>query len=348
MDSATTALANARQHANDTRFRPGSPDGHYESFFVRANHPSRPFAFWIRYTIFSPRHHPDRAVGELWAIVFNAETGQHVAVKSATPFAACRFDPTHLSVQIGQAHLDSGSLESEAASGGHTLSWDLRYSGDAPPLFLLPLASYSGPQPPAKSLVARPFAVFSGSLRVDGVPLPVAEWTGTQNHNWGPRHTDHYAWGQVAGFDDAPDAFLEVVTARRRLGPFWSPFVTLLVVRHGGEEIALNTPTQMRRAAGTFAPFDWRFRSATAAVIVEGHIAASSDAFVGLTYHNPPGGDKICLNSKLATCDLTITRRQGDAWGQPERLTARQRAAFEILTDQPDPRVPLRVYNVFH
>lgn len=71
-------LEEARLHANDTRYHPDERAGHYESFFVRANHPTRPLAFWIRYTIFSPRRHPEQAAGELWAIVFNGETGRHV------------------------------------------------------------------------------------------------------------------------------------------------------------------------------------------------------------------------------------------------------------------------------
>ena len=38
---------------------PTTRDGHYESFFQRANHPSRPLAFWIRYTALIPRGAPD-------------------------------------------------------------------------------------------------------------------------------------------------------------------------------------------------------------------------------------------------------------------------------------------------
>jgi hypothetical protein len=333
----------ARLHANDTRYRSGERAGHYESFFVRANHPTRPLAFWIRYTIFSPRSHPEQALGELWAIVFDGATGRHVAVKRETPLAGCVFDPTRFSVRVGEASLEAGRLSGAAASGGHTVQWDLRYRGDAEPLFLLPLAAYARGGAGAKSLVGLPLASFSGRLMVDGEPLEITDWIGSQNHNWGARHTDHYAWGQVAGFDEEPDTFLEVVTARRRLGPLWSPFVTLLIVRRHGEEIALNTPAHMRRAKGSFEPFSWRFRSGTGQARVEGRIAAPSAAFVGLTYHNPPGGAKICLNTKLATCQLTITRREGGAWGKPERLTAQSRAAFEILTDNPDPRVPVRL-----
>lgn len=343
MDREIAQTAHARLHANDTRYRPGAPGGHYESFFVRANHPTRPLAFWIRYTIFSPRDHPEQAIGELWAIAFDGETQRHVAAKQEMSLAACAFDPSCFSVRVGDAWLEAGALVGAAERGGHRLRWDLRYTGDAAPLFLLPVAAYSRPQPPAKALVGLPLAVFSGRLIVDDVAWEIAEWVGSQNHNWGLRHTDHYAWGQVAGFEGAPETFLEVITARRRLGPLWSPFVTLLVVRHDGEDIALNSPQQMRRARGRFQPFEWWFRSETSQVRVAGHIAVPSEAFVGLTYRNPPGGTKICLNTKLATCQLTIARRERGSWGQPRKLIARQRAAFEILTDAPDGRVPVRV-----
>ena len=55
------------QRVNHTRFH-GQPDGHYESFFMRANHPARPLAFWIRYTIFSPKNRPENA---LWRTLGN-------------------------------------------------------------------------------------------------------------------------------------------------------------------------------------------------------------------------------------------------------------------------------------
>ena len=59
--------------ANKTVHQPGQTTGHYESFFLRANHPSLPLAFWIRYTIFSPQGQPEKAIGELWAVYFDGE-----------------------------------------------------------------------------------------------------------------------------------------------------------------------------------------------------------------------------------------------------------------------------------
>ena len=61
---------------NRSRYDPASTAGHYESWFQRANHPERPLAFWIRYTIFSPKGRPADAFGEIWAIFFDGERGR--------------------------------------------------------------------------------------------------------------------------------------------------------------------------------------------------------------------------------------------------------------------------------
>jgi len=207
------------QHANHTRYQPGQEAGHYESFFLRANHPSRPLAFWIRYTLFNPNRHPTNALGELWAIFFDGETNQHIAVKQEIPLSQCAFSTSDFSVRVGDAILEPGKSNGAIISDMHRISWHLAYRGDAEPLFLLPLNLYDAPLPKAKSLVGLPMALFDGSLSVDGKGIEVANWVGSQNHNWGAKHTDLYAWGQVAGFDTHPDSFLEVATARLKVGP---------------------------------------------------------------------------------------------------------------------------------
>lgn len=330
----------ARQQANFARYRPGQLTGHYESFFVRANHPSRPLAFWIRYTIFSPHRQPERAIGELWAILFDGDTGRHVAVKKEVPFKHCAFKADEFSITVGDARLEPGRLIGVMASIDHTLEGNLTFAGKSPPLFLLPLNMYTARFPKAKSLVALPMAIFNGSLIVDGETIDVNDWVGSQNHNWGAKHTDLYAWGQVAGFDNAPDSFLEVATARLKIGPVWTPFMTPIVLRHRGEEITLNALMQTIRAKASFNYFTWHFRSETQALSIEGTIEAPREAFVGLNYYNPPGGIKQCLNTKIAACELKITRKRS---GAIETLSTRHRAAFEILTDDRSHGVEIRV-----
>lgn len=342
MASMSALAAVARQQANWTRYRPGQKAGHYESFFQRANHPSRPLAFWIRYTLFSPDGRPEEALGELWAVYFDGETGQHVAVRSEVPFARCAFGRSDFSVRVADASLGPAALKGSAASGASAISWDLRFAGESEPLFLLPRYAYRRRLPRAKALVGLPLAVYAGSLVVNDREIPIADWVGSQNHNWGSRHTDHYAWGQVAGFDGHPDSFLEVATARMRLGPLWTPPLTLLVLRHRGEEMALNGLVQSARARGALRTFTWEFRSETAQVAVKGTITAPPEAFVGLSYRNPPGGEKHCLNTKLASCELELRRKGASRVAATEVLLARQRAAFEILTDDRSHGVAIR------
>lgn len=321
-----------RDRWNGARFVTGNREGHYESWFQRANAPGRPLALWIRYTVFSLAERPDLAIGELWAVFFDGERERVVAVKEEHPIHACRFSRSGLDVRIGDSTLDERSLEGGASSSAHAIRWSLRHRSAEPPLLLLPPLLYSAPLPRAKALVGSPLASFEGELEVDGERIAIDRWVGSQNHNWGSRHTDAYAWGQVAGFDDAPEAFLEISTARLRLGRRMTPPMTVLVLREGEEELRLNGLRRALRARASYEPFEWRFESASRDARVRGTITAPAWSFVALPYGNPPGGIKTCLNSKLARCELEVTRGR-----RTHTYTTAHRAAFEILTDDPAP-----------
>lgn len=324
-----------RKLANLPRHQTQSSVGHYESWFQRGNHPTRPLAFWVRYTIFHPRG--GTPVGELWGIFFDGEKNQILAAKQTLPWGRCRFGSAALDIAIGEARLRDGELSGSVQGGGNTLEWTLHYDGGSHPLLLLPESMYSASLPRAKVLVGTPGACYSGSFVVNGVSYAIEKWPGSQNHNWGSKHTDRYAWGQVAGFEEAPDAFLECATAKLRIGPVWTPWLTNVVLRLDGQQYAVNTILRAARAKASIEYFDWQFQTHDDQVEIQCRFQAPRERFVGLTYGNPPGGAKTCLNTKLASCELTLTRR-----GQPpRRLHTSHRAAFEILTDDPSHGVPV-------
>ena len=326
-----------RAHWNGARWTAGDPRGHYESWFQRANHPSRPLAFWIRYTIFSPAGRPGDALGELWAIWFDGERRTVTAVKEERSIRECRFDKSALDARIGEAALDGEGLRGEARLAGHAIGWRLAYASPEPPLLTFDRKLYGAPIPKAKALVGSPLAVYRGDLVVDGETIEIDDWVGSQNHNWGEKHTDQYAWGQVCGFDDAPSAFLEVGCGRIKVGPVLTPSITVLTLRLDGEEIAFNTIGEGLRVHGSYDFFRFAFEAERGELSIAGNIAAARSDFIALPYYDPPGGDKTCLNSKIARCDLTLRRR-----GEPPRtLSTRHRAAFEILTQATDHGVPI-------
>lgn len=341
MDTLTDVIrsdpyAAQRRKLNECRYQHHA-EGHYESYFLRANHPTRALAFWFRYTIFAPRGRPQDNLGELWAIVFDGESNRIVVAKEEYPLAQCQFDNSQLNVRMKGSYLRPGVAIGEAKQNGNRISWDLGYLPGDEPVYLLPQALYNAALPKAKALVANPNALFNGTLTVNGETIHVENWIGSENHNWGSKHTDEYAWGQVAGFDNDETAFLECATARIHLGPFKSPWMTTLVCRVAGETFAFNNLLKAALAKGRYDYFNWEFETGNDSVRISGVISAPREHFVGLTYGNPPGGTHTCLNSKIAQCRLSIKPR-----GKAEiKLLTRQRAAFEILTDDTSHGVPV-------
>lgn len=126
------------------RFRPGTPEGHYESWFIRGNHPSRPKAFWIRYTVTSPKGRPSDAVAELFAAVFDGETRRHVATRQSFPVREATFPSGHLDVRIGEARLDHDRLVGSATRVAQRVAWDIGVRGGTNALYFLPERLYAG------------------------------------------------------------------------------------------------------------------------------------------------------------------------------------------------------------
>ena len=91
-----------RDYWNSCRYIPNNKKGHFESYFQRANHPTRPLAFWIRYTLFIPQDHPENGIGELWGIFFDGEKKINIAVKEEIALSQCQLSDKHLEVKIGQ------------------------------------------------------------------------------------------------------------------------------------------------------------------------------------------------------------------------------------------------------
>jgi len=303
--------------------------GHYESWFLRGNHPSRPLGFWIRYTIFAPADPSLPRQGELWAIWFDGEKGRITAAKSEHPLADCRFDRDRLDVAIPGATLDAARLVGTCGGADHRISWALDYDGAGPPLLLLAEPLYERKLPRAKALIGAPLARFRGTIDIDGESHAIDRWLGSGNHNWGSRHTDRYAWGQVAGFDGRDDVIFEAVTAKLKLGPIWTPWLTVAVMRVGDETLRFDSLARSPFASASIDGTAWSFAIGNGRERVHAQFSGPRDRFVGLRYRNPPGGVKICINSKIARCSLRL-ERPGVA---PLELATEHRAAFELLRD---------------
>ena len=309
---------------------------YYESRYIRANDPERPQALWLRETLLLPT--AGDPVADVWVMVFDPEGTGNRALKEPYPIDAADYDYDIWTARIGATTVDDRSAQGVVTGGNRSARWDLRITpGSEEPVKLLTERAYNARFPTAKTTVRHPLAQFDGRLELDDVRVVVDGWTGSVNHNWGTRHTPAYAFGQVCGFDDAPESSLEIVTARAQIGPLPLPAATLFVFRHAGGEFAVRSIRGSLHTHGRYRPFSWTFGGRVGERMIEGEIFTEPEDVIGLTYTDTDGGSKYCYNSSIATCRIQLA---GKAFDRTE-LVATRRAMFEILTDTRHDAVPL-------
>jgi len=333
-------MARQNEIDNYSRWRPGNGKGFYESYFLRGICLDEPQAFWIKFTVFAPRGRPREAEGELWAIYFQGLEKGKTAVKETYPLRGCLFAADRFDVRVGQAHLADGISSGRCTSGSHCLEWDLRFPTTGASLHFLPEWAYGASFPKAKGLAPYPDVTWEGTLKVDGRSLDVTGWRGSQNHNWGEKHTDQYAWAQCNTFPDCPDTYMEMMSARLRVGPVWTPYLSFLALQVRGERILFNSPRSLLKARVRFpARFEWHLDLDNGTYRAACKVAGRQETFAGLRYRNPPGGEHACLNSKISSAEIALFREGRTV----ETLRSDFTTAFELLTDETDHGVPLLV-----
>jgi hypothetical protein len=314
--------------------KPEAP--YYESRYVRANHPELPRALWLRETLLLPT--AGDPVADVWVMVFDPDGAGNRALKQPYPIGAAVYEYDNWTARIGATSIDDRSAQGVVTGGNRSARWDLRITpGPEDMVRLLTERAYKARIPTAKTTVRHPLAEFDGQVELDDARLVLDGWTGSVNHNWGTRHTPAYAFGQVCGFDDAPDSSLEIVTARAAIGPVLTPAATLFVFRHSGQEFAVRSILGSLQTHGRYQPFSWAFGARVGDRMIEGEIVAPPADVIGLTYTDTHGGSKYCYNSAIATCRIQLA---GKAFERTE-LKATRRAMFEILTDTLHEDVPL-------
>ena len=217
--------------------------------------------------------------------------------------------------------------------GEHSARWDLAVTGEQPPLRpLRPAVLYQAPLPRTKLEATVPDGQVTGMLEVDGREVTVSGWRGTVGHNWGSEHADSWVWLHAAGFGAAPEAWLELVLARIRVGPARSPWTAMGALSLGGERILLG-------GLGRRPRVDARPDRLTAVVPsprarLQLSVTTDDDDPVAVTYTDPRGGTRAVRHAALASVELILHRP-----GNRELTLSSSRGAYEYGTRQGMPGI---------
>jgi hypothetical protein len=301
--------------------------GHYESFYLKACHPERALAAWIRYTVHKrPGAQPN---GSLWFTLFDAEADRPRAQKSTLPVVGTGGDDW---ITVGDAALGVG----RAVGSVEGVEWELGFSGTEPPLFHLPSDwMYRTRLPRTKLITPVPAARFDGSLSMDGRTIGVDGWRGMVGHNWGAQHAERWIWlhGLAASGD-----WLDAAIAKVKLGPLTTPWVASGAISLGGVRHALGGPG--RRLEVSETPDRCAFTLSGRGVRVRGQVEAARKDVVGWVYADPDGSEHNTANCSI--CDLRLQVEQGGA--APVELVVEGAAAYELGMRERDHGIPIQPF----
>ena len=224
------------------------------------------------------------------------------------------------------------------ARGGRRRASPLRH--------LRPAALYRLPFPKTKLEAPVPDGIARGQVVLDGALVDVVGWRATVGHNWGREHAERWVWLHAAGFEDEPDAWLELALARVRIGGALSPWIANGAVFVGGQRLPPRRPRpRPGRARGRRRPAASRRSSrASASRSASPSTPTSTRPPASATPASAPTrsrGEREVLHAGLAGVRLGI-RRPGRpsaelATAPRRRLRARQPRVHRRRPPQPYP-----------
>jgi hypothetical protein len=303
--------------------------GHYESFYLRATHPSEPLGVWVRYTVHKRPGEEPR--GSVWFTLWDPQP--RAAKVTVDDLAA----PPDGWIRVA----DSVFGPSRAAGSALGASWDLSFEPSAPVFRHLPAGwMYGARLPRTKTESPAPAAVFRGTVTVDGDSFEVDGWPGAVGHNWGAEHAERWIWMHGIAFDGHASAWIDAAIGRVKVGPWTTPWIGNGCLSVDGRSHRLGGLGSVRGTAVREAPTGADFVLPGDGVKVRGTVAAPADRLVGWVYADPDGGEHNTANCSIAAMKLRVERD-----GKPPlELNTASNAVYELGMRETDHGVALQPF----
>jgi hypothetical protein len=284
----------------------------YESWYLKASHPTEPLGIWIRYTTHQQPDGPER--GSLWFTLFG--DGKPSAAK-VTPGPETLSRGNGAFIRIGNAEFADGRVRGSALDAG----WDLTFEHAEPELRHLPREwMYKAPVPRTKLTSPFPAARFSGSARFGDREVQLDGWPGMIGHNWGAEHAERWIWLHGSNFEDMDErTWLDVAIGRIKIGPWTTPWVANGVLSLDGTRHPLGGLG--KRGTKVDEHPDHARLTLPGELMVTAEVSAPRERFVGWVYADPDGSEHNAVNCSIAELTLDVGGR---------RLHTAHGAAYEL------------------
>jgi hypothetical protein len=313
--------------------------GMYESFYLRAVSPREPVSVWIRHTVHKPPG--EQARGSVWCTVFDAARGRPFMHKLTSD--ALRV-PGGGWIEVGRpGEPEQGAAMAAGSAVGAcgAAQWSLRMSSQEPELRHLPREwLYRAPLPRTKLTSPAPAARFDGELRLAGDrEIALDGWSGMVGHNWGAEHAERWIWLHGVGFEQDPDAWLDVALGRVKIAGRMTPWVANGALSIGGQRLRIGGLGARGLRVAESVEGCALHMPGEHGLAVEARVEVPSATAAGWRYADP-GGDSEhdAVNCSIAALSLTVTL-PGER--SPRSLTSAHGGVYELGMRERDHGIPI-------
>jgi hypothetical protein len=205
---------------------------------------------------------------------------------------------------------------------------------------------YRASVPRTKSTSPYPAMRVSGAVTVAGRALELTGWPGMLGHNWGAEHAHRWIWLRGASFADHPEAWLDVVIGRIKVGPVVLPWIA-------NGAVVLDGPGGERfRVGGLRHPATVRERPDGCDLVLPGRrvalaiqVTAPLAKSVGWEYADPSGHRHQVRNCSVAGVAVDVRPRDPGTGHVAQRLMTDHGGVYELGTAEFDPAVTMQPYR---
>jgi hypothetical protein len=309
----------------------------YESFYLRAVAPEQPVGVWIRQTVHKAPG--ERARGSVWCTVFDADRGRPFMHKLTSEQLTV---PSDGWIAVG----DAAWLSAERAEGAcGSASWKLRFASDEQELRHLPREwLYRAPLPRTKLTSPAPAARFDGTLQLAGTEtIGLDGWRGMVGHNWGAEHAERWIWLHGIGFQEEPDAWLDVALGRVKVAGRMTPWIANGALSIGGQRLRVGG-LGARGLSVNESPDGCALKlPGEHGLEIEARAEVPAETAAGWHYADPDGGaGHDVVNCSIAALTLTVTL-PGEA--TPRTLHSPHGGVYELGMRERDHGVPIAPFT---
>ena len=305
--------------------------GMYESFYLRAVAPEEPLGLWIRHTVHkAPGRTPS---GSIWCTLFDSRAGRpfmHKRTSDQLEAADGKWIEIAGEAWIGPTRAEGRCGEANWSLGFTTEEAELRH--------LRPDWLYRSPLPRTKLTSPAPAARFEGTFVLGDRTIELSGWRGMVGHNWGAEHAERWIWLHGVGFQEEPDAWLDVALGRLKLAGRLTPWVANGAFSLGGRRhrlggLGARGLTVSESAAGCVVRLP-----GPGGVVLEGNVQVPPGSAAGWRYADPDGGEHDVVNCSVAAMKLSA---QLSSTSAPLALSSSHGGVYELGMREHDHGVPI-------